>query len=655
MKRFSYVLVLLTALILVLSGCTELFDKVPTGTVPDQTVLEGNKLEVDLSQYVKDPEGGTITFTKKSGPGTISGTKYVLEPTWESPGAGEHTVQVEAKDRARKSIVVSFKVNVKKSALLELYVTEFNSGPAVKNADVIVKDGDKVVEQCKTDERGIARVYILHEDANPKYYNVFLSKENHGKTIINGLKFESHKKTELETTLRKAALGPASDNPIEVDIKFYEDSTKATEVTLPANISADTIYVTVTATPLDYPNTCNIIYAKAGGVPGAGTFANPRLYASDINSLSGTLSVKEFEGEIPIIVDVYDDNDTRVEYIFYVNVFRTPYYIVERNTTKYNTSYDLVAYTKRAPVEFYSNPIDKSKITALSKDGNVVPNAAPEGTNLWVTLYWLRQEMSTQSTTTTIPKAYRLYRSFDGENFEPFATVPATYYYFSDSSPKLEVGKRVWYAVSSVYDCLESTPTVIGSIELLPIPTIVYTGDALNGSKDVPRDPTFGWKFIVDKKYSDLVNADTKYTLKHRWDIWLYDEIVNDLVYYSLGVISSNGPAYYTFSNVATQTELEIKIKFSEQVFAGPTGWVDFAFGDYYANTYGYPFLQANKTYCWGNELLATQLEYNGLNSQDPNEKFKAISYAIHTDQNSRVTQYPVETDVYHTFTTGSN
>ena len=60
------------------------------------------------------------------------------------------------------------------------------------------------------------------------------------------------------------------------------------------------------------------------------------------------------------------------------------------------------------------------------------------------------------------------------------------------------------------------------------------------------------------------------------------------------------------------------------------------------------------RLYCWGNELLAAELEYNGLSQEDSSKKFKSIAYSIHTDLAKNLTPYAVDPEVYNTFT-GSN
>ncbi len=640
-------------LIFVLSGCQQLFNKPPVWkAIPDQVVGKGQEIVLDLKSYVSDPDNNlksiSLVTTDK---GLIENGVYKWTPTKE----GEFTIKVAAEDVAGAKVEKEFKVKVNPSGTLVLYVTQFNSGPAVGDATVIVKDADGNVRgRGKTDASGKALVITMLTSESEEL-NVFISKETHARTTILGLKLKKDSTYELTTTLRKAKMAQTTtEQPIDIDVKLYTDTTMATPIN-PASVTSDTIYISVTATPTEFKEGINIIYAKANGVPGASFFTNPRLYVGGSNVLKGSISVKEFEGEIPLIVDVYDHNDNKVEKIVWLNVVRTPAtvtkpYLVERNTTLNTTQYDLYAYTRNGAVEYYSKPpVEKNKVKSINE---FEPAASPnDKTNLWIEVRWLRKVSSSQKAAAT-PKAYRIYRSFDGINFKPIATVPETYINYRDASPELEIGKKTWYAVSAVYDGYEATKTVIGYITPLPMLQIEYIGP-LDGATNVSRNPEFGWKFKGLEAYTPSAEEAPTTSLIYRWDIWLYDLTLNDLGYYSLGYNSGGKSYYYMFQT----RETEVKFKFSDFFYGNVTNkvygpyWVDFALGAPYA----YDKLQANKTYEWGNELLAAQWIYNGTALPDPEKKFKAIAFSVHTDNNAKIVSVPVETEIYHTFTTGSN
>lgn len=659
MKKFGlYLIFAVLLLAFVFSGCQALFNKPPVWKdIPDQVIGKNQTLTLDLKEYVSDPDNNLKSIALiTTGKGSIENGVYTWTPTEE----GEFSIKVAAEDTNGQKAEKEFKVNVKPSGTLVVYLSQFNSGPVVEGASVVVKDAaGKIRGQGKSDSNGKASFYVML-NSESETLNVFISKEGHAKTSILGLKLNKDSAYEVTTTLRKATMAQTTKEiPIDVDVKLYTNSTKTTEVEA-TNVTLDSIYVVVTATPTEFAEGINIIYAKANGVPGSSYFTAPRLYASGSNILEGTISVKEFEGEIPLVVDVYDHNDNKVEKIVWLNVVRTPLnpttpYIVERNTSYYTTQYDLYAYTRRGAIEFYSKPpVEKDGLRSLGE--KFEPAGAPDDkTNLWIEVRWLRKLYSTQKTTATTPKAYRIYRSFDGENFKAIATVPETYYYYRDASPELEVGKETWYAVSAVYDGYEAAKTIIGSIKPLPMLQVEYIGP-VDGSINVPRDTEFGWKFKGLEDYTPTGEATYTTTLTYLWDIWLYDETLNDYGYYSLGVVKSTGPAYYTFGTPDT----EVKFKFSDFYYGnvadkvnGPY-WVDFGTGQPFA----FDKLQANKTYEWGNEFLVGRWIYNGYAQTEPAKKFKAIAYSIHTDASGKIlgsSSYATEPEIYHTFTTGAN
>lgn len=647
-KSTLAVLTLVLLSFFIFTGCTNLFNKPPVwSNIPDQTVGKGATVTLDLKTYVSDPEKSLKSITLKSGNGSISNGVYTWTPTEE----GTYTITAVAEDNAGAKAEKSFKVIVNPSATFILYTSEFNSGSVVEGATVVVKDSEGTVRGTgTTNEKGKATV-IAWVKSDVEELNAFISKPGHAKDAIFGIRFSKDQTYQLTTTLRKAKLGETTkDVPIDVDVEVYTDSSKATPLDL-NNVTSDTIYVVVTATPTEFTGGINVIYSKANGIPGTSFFAGQRLYGSGVSHVEGTVSVKEFVGVIPLVTDVYDHNDNKVEKLLWLNLVRTPTpdvlgYEVEKYTSRFTTSYDLLAYTRRSAVEFYSKPPIEKNVTAANPIDKV--NGAPADTNLWVEVRWLLFASSTQKSSKTAPKSYNIYRSFDGINYDLIATTSAMPY--RDSSPLLEVGKETWYAVSAVYDGYEATKTVIGSVIPLPMVQIEYTGP-LNGATNVSRDPTFGWKYKGLEAYTPAAGDTTK-TLKYRWNIWLYDETVNDYGYYSLGYVQSGKAYYYSFLTDSTSVELKFSDFYYENSYEDPGYyWVDFGA----VAPYAHDKLQANKTYCWGNELLAAQLEYNGLSQEDPTKKFKSISYSVHTDVVPNLTSYAIDPEVYNTFTTGSN
>lgn len=102
--------VLLLSVLLSLCGCF-LINKNPVWLpIPDATVNIGELVTRILSDYVSDPDGDELTFTKTSGPGSVNGDVYSYTA---EPPLGEQSVTVRAMDERGKDALASFKITVK--------------------------------------------------------------------------------------------------------------------------------------------------------------------------------------------------------------------------------------------------------------------------------------------------------------------------------------------------------------------------------------------------------------------------------------------------------------------------------------------------------------------------------------------------------------
>ncbi|ODN29763.1 hypothetical protein A4H02_09090 [Fervidobacterium thailandense] len=586
--------------------------------IPEQVTYVGKAVEIDLTKYVSDPNGDPITIQKVSGPGVVIGSKYFWFPTAKLSTPA--TVQLKFTDGKGGEATASFKVSAPYdgAASLTIYVTDYKSGPATAGATVKVKVGSETLEMV-TDNTGKVTFSNITLSTTTDV-DVVIEKSGYARTYIEGLRLAHGQNLEFETQMRVAKLGPtSSEKPFELSVQIRDAN--GNDISTTGNVvTTDSIQVTGTATTTEY--SLNLWYVKVGGVPGAGTFTAPRTIGYT-GTISAVPSVAEFEGMVPVYIDVYDMNDNRYEKIVYIYVSRMPAqaitpYIVQKYTTVAPNGYNIISYTRAQYVEYYGKKDPK-------------PTAAPSGTNLFIRVFW-RPWYSASGTTQ--PKAYRIYRSFDGVSFQPIATVPNTVSSYSDYSAQLEVGKRVWYAVSSVYDGYETPYTVIGDVIPLPLLQVTYISP-LNGSTGVPRDPEFKWQF---SGVSTTAEGDPSYL----YDIWLYDLVVNDYCYYSLGTNPTTGQ----YSILPTLVP-SVSFKFSDyhhskRTSQKPWAWIDFAAKDWYP----YDKLQAFKTYEWGNELLAAQII-------DPQDRSRALSILV--DDNNYFGLGNIRTDIYHRFITGEN
>ncbi|WP_448379038.1 Ig-like domain-containing protein [Fervidobacterium sp.] len=581
--------------------------------VPEQIANVGKLVTINLGDYAYDPDGDALTFTVKSGPGYIIGKKYYWFPKTKFTDAQNVTIEVSDGKGGIANLTFKVKAPYDGTGSLIVYVTDYKSGAAVGGATVELKAGNNTVATTNTDETGKALFSNVLLSSTTDF-DIVIKKDGHARTYIEGLRLRHAETVKFETQLRVSRLGPTtSDKPFELEFEIYDANGN---ILLPdSNLTTDTVRVVGQATSTEY--TFNLWYVKVGGVPGTGVFTNPRAIGYS-GSILATQSAKEFEGMTPVLIDVYDQNDNRYEKIVYINVIRQPVsnivpYIVQKYTTIAPTSYNILAYTRNQAIEFYKKGIN--------------PTAAGKGQNLYIEVRW-RPWYSASGT--AMPKAYRIYRSFDNVTYEPIATVPYNYYYYRDYSAELEPLKKVYYAVSSVYDGFETPYTVIGDVIPLRMFDVVYESP-VNGSTNVPRDPTFKWTF-------DGVASTEEGTVTYLYDIWLYDLVVNDYCYYSIGTNPTSG-SYSIFLTPADSPTVEFK--FSEFT-SGAYRWIDFASRAWYP----YDKLQANKVYEWGNELLVARV----IDSND-----RSVAYAIKVDDSGFIDPWGVKTEIYHRFVTGEN
>lgn len=581
--------------------------------VPEQIANVGKLVTVNLADYAYDPDGDSLTFAITGGPGYVIGNKYYWFPV--NKVVVPQTVTIQVSDGKGGTANLTFKVSApyEGTGSLVVYVTDYKSGAAVAGATVELRAGNSTVATETTDSTGKATFNNITLSTTTDF-NIVLKKNGHAVTYIEGLRLRHNETVKFETQLRVARLGQtASEKPFELELAMYDGNDN--ELTPDSNLTTDTIKVVGRAISKEYA--LNLWYLKVGGVPGTGVFTNPRAIGYT-GSISAVQSAKEFEGMTPILIDIYDQNDNRYEKVVYVNVIRQPVssivpYIVQKYTAIAPTSYNILAYTRNQAIEFYKKGTN--------------PTAAGKGQNLYIEVRWRPWY---EDSGTTRPKAYRIYRSFDNITYEPIATVPYTTYYYRDYSAELEPLKKVYYAVSSVYEGFETPYTVIGDVIPLPMFDVIYHSP-VNGSTNVSRDPTFKWTFSG-------VPSTAEGTVQYLWDIWLYDEVVNDYCYYSIGKDPTSG-SYSIF--ITTSDTPTVEFNFSDFT-SGTYRWIDFEAGAWYP----YNKLQANKVYEWGNELLVAMV----IDATD-----RSIAYAIKVDEAGFVDPWGVKTEIYHRFVTGEN
>ncbi len=570
---------------------------------------------------------------------------------WYSPlsfsSPGTHTILVVVRDRDVENLIVGGrKIPVvfaerldtrSEKPVLRLHVVEYNSGPGVEGAEVFVTNEDgEVVKVGITDEDG----YVEMGLDSTGLYNISVGKSGYAPSAVYGLKLGNEvrdytvimKKANIED--RNLGVGYFSILP-EVEVSFYEDSSKSTPVDLTES-TVSKLYVRVEAKGI---HPINVIYAAAGKVPGAGFFGR-RLYSPATNVAEGDLDLSGTNGETEIHIVVYDYNDSRVDLVFYAHVERPEgedgYYYTPILFSDFGYS-NVDAYTSRGAVEFYSDPVSPKLGRFGLENVNPRPNAAPEDSNMWVEVWFLDYDLSSYygliSDEFLKPEGYAIYRSEDGKLWKRIGFVPETSDYdvvFRDNDATLRPGKIYYYMIRTVLPGgKEGEARYLG----YTVPLGTFNVDLVqpaDGATNVSRDPTFVWKPTSDA-FSVIPNGVT-FEGTYTYTLWIYDFVQSEN---HLVPLDENNSQLMIYSSEATQMSL----KFSSVNWA----IISYDFGGIYL--YPHSMLEPNKTYEWAVDLAYAQAEFDGG---------RGTAYSIAINEGYKgVGHWLVNGDVHNTFTTG--
>ncbi len=497
------------------------------------------------------------------------------------------------------TIFLSSCVNFKNSEnYIKLVISEYNSGPAVEGANVKIYCGNTLLEEVTTNKEGIVTFSKTIQIGKP--YTIVISKPFHAKTVIDIERLQSS--LTINTTLRKANFVENMENKMNIVYSIYDSEQKKIKYTpsqegIYTIFSTSSIFIEAQATSSDI--SISHMYAKIGTPPGAEFLTSPRLY-SESSRLSGNIETTGFYGKTYLFIDCYDVNDNRYEKIIpiyfsdSVNLKLKPYIVEPQKPAIY-------AYTIRSETKYYNFSQNLEKLGSLDV-----------GLNTYIKVNWKKWEESTQNLITDKPYGYAIYRSYDGKNFEKIAVVSDRENSYIDTSPTNRFGKRVWYAVASVYKFLEGARSIVGSVVLLPSFKMTNV-KPYDGETNVSVTPEFSWKFEGLEDFEGI---------KYKYEIWLYDWTVNKKHYY-YPVDSSNNRIIFETKNP------EIKVKFEDYI------WQDLDEGK----------LQSNKPYEWAPELMAAILE---------DDKNNSIAVSIVCDYNGIISPVLIPPEKYYLFITGN-
>ena len=608
MKKLYYVLTALVC-VLMLFSCAPILNKAPnkpTNPFP----LDGATnvpINVTLSWEATDPDEDTLKFDLYFGEDSNPRLKE-LNLTTKSYGPLEleeektyywKVVAKDPKGKTATSNVWSFTTGSLEPIPASFVVVEYNTGPAVEGATVVVKNGEDVLAQGVTDENGQVTFNVR---GFPEKIDVELKKQGDALSEIKDLKTEDLAYNVKEVQLRTAELStdPDSQSFPEVTLSFFDLQGKELDIT---NITENFVL----RIDVETDNDPSFIYAKIGSVPGASSLGE-RYFASDTRTATFTMDISTFYGEVPLYVVFYDYNDNRVEKIEYITINREVEEVEENlfiPVSPVDLGYvGIVAYTRNQGVEFYNNDkllkivsdkFDFNGANNLPQDFEPLKNfgigieAAPKGTNLWIEISWFDYDTISELIGPNVvrPDGYNVYRSFDGVNYRKIATVGSGYYL--DPSAQNEVGKEVWYAVSSYRGNEESELVELGSV--VPLDSFnVNLKSPADRETNVSRQPTFVWE-----PTKELTSPES--VVEFYYTMWIYDlpQSENNI----FPVILKEGTVYpYDFiTEGATDVSVTFKGIEGSPEYEDLTWFLYLSDGIY---LYGDIELEPGKTYDWG-------------------------------------------------------
>ncbi len=159
----------------------------PSLNIPNQTIDEGQALELNLNDYASDADGDTLSYTLVSGVGSISGNTYTFTANWDDDHENEtYDVKIKACD-AEDCTSDTFTIHVndinRKPEILETNVPQIGHVKEYLRFSALARDPENdplnytwIIEN----EQYYARE-VLYKFTQPGVYNVSLIvKDNYG-------------------------------------------------------------------------------------------------------------------------------------------------------------------------------------------------------------------------------------------------------------------------------------------------------------------------------------------------------------------------------------------------------------------------------------------------------------------------------------------
>ncbi len=381
-------------------------------------------------------------------------------------------------------------------AKIPVLLSEYRAGPAISGADVVVFDSGstKVIGIGKTDSNGIVNIDVVEL---PEFVDIKCAKTGYALSFLKNLKTSGSLNSAIEMVMRNADLNsdPMNQKLPLVELDYMDNMHE--KIDIRENITTDfKVRVEVDDT---YNHVYKIFKPMFDSVPKenllefGGKIIGENECVTEATQATFDVSVAGMEGECELNFVIYDRNGNRVHVMEYLNIEKQDKELPENsyiplNFTDFGTEagrYNIRAYTRRRGKQVYGS----------------TARTAPEGGNLWINLYWV-DYASANVPDNAPPEGYNVYRSFDDVSYEKIGFVNEEYAsgkagdslpLFTDDSAHLEPGKKVYYAISSVYGATQTEMIRIGSVEPLDSFNVELLSPTLNET-GVSRNPNLKWR-----------------------------------------------------------------------------------------------------------------------------------------------------------------
>jgi len=362
------------------------------------------------------------------------------------------------------------------------YVVDSGAGAAVVGTSISVYDADTgdLIATATTDEDGIYQVRLPGGS-----YNLKLQKEGYAGSQVLNVRAIDDKTVSLNIIQRKAFNPNWPIDPPDVAIEGISDGDVF-------DAMAGYIPYRITSSPASSLDTA-FIYAALNKTPGSSFTTGMRDLYTYVND-TGYRLMDPFDyaafGDTVFQAVVYDVNGNRTQALRYIKVV-APFY--GGNKLAAPELKGVLAITLNTNVSFYS----------------IHPQTAPAGGNLYVDIHW-QPKFDFSDYPNDAPVGYRIYRSFDGENYTRIASVDRNTVGFRDASADLAPGKTVYYRVTAFVGDDESEPSNVLSSTPLDAFSVNLLTPADNET-GVSTTPTFTWEMadVGNYRYVGLALWDT--------------------------------------------------------------------------------------------------------------------------------------------------